>query len=92
MPIRPFLSGRPFDPQAIEAMSAAFTQACAHLGLVERDDPMTRFVARHIIDFAQRGVGTKTALYMNTIQEFRRNPQARERLGSLKSQKPVAER
>jgi hypothetical protein len=56
MPIRPFLSGQVFDPEAIQAMSDAFTSVCAGLGLVERDDPATQLIARRIIEHAQRGV------------------------------------
>jgi hypothetical protein len=74
MPIRPFLAGQPFDPDTIEAMSAAFTDACATLGLADRDDPITRVVSEHIIQLAQRGVRTKTALYSNTVEAFSPNP------------------
>jgi hypothetical protein len=74
MPIRPFLAGQPFDPDTIEAMSAAFTDACATLGLADRDDPITRVVSEHIIQLAQRGVRTKTALYSNTVEVFSPNP------------------
>lgn len=74
MPIRPFLAGQAFDPNTIKAMSAAFTDARETLGLADRDDPITRLVASHIIELAQRGIRTKTALYLATIQEFKSNP------------------
>jgi hypothetical protein len=75
MPIRPFLGGQAFDPEAIEAMSAAFTDACAALGLANRDDPITQHVAKHIVDLARRGIRSKTAMYLSVIQEFKANPQ-----------------
>jgi hypothetical protein len=71
MPIRRFLPGQAFDQDAIEAMSEAFIDACKKLGLSDVDDPMTRFVARHIIELAQRGIRAKTALYFRTLEEFR---------------------
>jgi hypothetical protein len=73
MPIRPFLSGHAFDQESIDAMSAAFIRACKTLGLADQDDPMAPLVARHIVELAQRGVRTETALYFRTIEEFRAN-------------------
>lgn len=76
MPITPFLAGnQAFDPDAIEEMSSAFVKACAHLGLSLKTDPLTELVARHIIEAAQRGIRTETALYFSALQEFRSNPQ-----------------
>jgi hypothetical protein len=62
MPVRPFLTGQAFDPDTVEAMSAAFTDVRATLGHAGRDDAMTQMVARHIIKLAQSGVRTKDAL------------------------------
>jgi len=70
MPIRSFLPQHAFDQEVIDVMSAAFNDACKRFGLADRDDPMTRLVARHIIELAQRGIRTKTALYFRTIEEF----------------------
>ena len=75
MPITPFLRGQAFDPDMLKNMSDAFTQACAELGLKDRDDRLTQLVASHIIGLAQRGVQTKTALYFLTIEEFKSHPQ-----------------
>jgi hypothetical protein len=71
MPITPFLRDRAFDPETIAAMSAAFTEACAALGLADRTDPITELVARHIIELAQTGVRTSDALYLGTMQRFK---------------------
>jgi hypothetical protein len=54
---------------------AAFVEVCDALGLKDRSDKLTAVVARHIIEMAQRGVRTKTALYLNTMQEFKATPQ-----------------
>jgi len=56
MPIRPFLAGRPFEPEKISEMSAALEEACKVLGLRMIDDAATRLVAEKIIQLAQRGV------------------------------------
>ena len=74
MPITPFLRGQAFEPELIEAMSTAFTKACETLGLIDRADPITELVARQIIEFAERGVRTQTALYFKTVEEFKANP------------------
>jgi hypothetical protein len=75
MPITPFLRNQAFDPELIEAMSAAFTKACTALGLSDRADPITELVARYIIECAQRGLRTETALYLSAIREFNAPPQ-----------------
>lgn len=75
MPITPFLRNQAFDPDAIEEMSSAFAKACANLGLSDKADPITELVARHIVEAAQRGIRTETALYFSALQEFRSNPQ-----------------
>ncbi len=71
MPITPFLRNQAFEPEVIANMSAAFTDACKTLGLIDRTDPITEVVARHIIELAQRGVRTKALLFTLTMQEFK---------------------
>lgn len=56
-------------------MGDAFMEARKTLGLKDRDDKLTELVARRIIELAQQGVHTKTALYLMTVQEFKSNPQ-----------------
>ena len=75
MPITPYLRGQAFDPEMIKVMSDAFTEARRTLGLKDRDDKLTELVARRVIELAQRGVTTKTGLYLMTVQEFKSNPQ-----------------
>jgi hypothetical protein len=74
MPITPFLRGEEFSPELLKTMGEAFTQTCTELGLQDREDKLTQIVARHIIDLAQRGVHTKSALYLLTIHELKMNP------------------
>jgi hypothetical protein len=70
MPIRPFLSGQPFDPELIATMSAALETTCAALGLKLVDDPATRLIAEKIIGLAERGVRDAALLSTMTLKEF----------------------
>jgi hypothetical protein len=74
MPITPFLSGQAFDPETVEAMGSAFNEACKTLGLVDRADKYAELVAKRVIELAQRGIRTKTALYHGTVRTFRASP------------------
>jgi hypothetical protein len=56
MPIRQFVNGAAFDPEAISKMSLALDDLRAEMGLRKRDDPATRLVASKITKFAQRGI------------------------------------
>jgi hypothetical protein len=56
MPIRPFLNGAAFEPEAIRNTAVVFESVCAELGLSDKDDPATRLVASKIIELAQSGL------------------------------------
>jgi hypothetical protein len=71
MPIRPFLAGQAFEPDAIREMSLALETVCAKLNLSLRDDPATRLVAAKIIELAQRGVRNAATLTEMTLKEFK---------------------
>ena len=71
MPIRPFLSGQPFDPETIDRMSEALQSVCETLSLKMVDDAATRLVARKIIELAQRGVRDVATLRTMTLSEFK---------------------
>jgi len=77
MPGTPFLCGQAFDPETTEAMAGAFYEACKALGLVDRAGKSAELVAKRIIELAQRGIRTKTALYQGTMQAFDAKPSAR---------------
>ena len=70
MPITPFLAGRTFEPGQITLMSAAFADTCKALGL-EADHALMPLVALHIMGLGQRGVKSRTVLYLLTLEEFR---------------------
>jgi hypothetical protein len=74
MPIIPFLHDQTFDPELAKAMSGAFVEACASLGVSSHADPTTEIIARQIIDAAGRGIRTKRALYLSAISKFKAKP------------------
>ena len=71
MPIRQFVNGTAFNPEAIGKMSLALDDVCAEMGLRKRDDPATRLVASKIIKFAQRGILDRAKLRALTLKEFK---------------------
>jgi hypothetical protein len=70
MPIRPFLTGRAFDPETITEMSYALKSVCDALRLKMVDDVATRTVAQKIIELAQRGVRGADQFHFLALQEF----------------------
>jgi hypothetical protein len=75
MPIRPFLAAAAFDPEVIKIMSEVLERVCAEIGVKlgdgKKKNPAAEIVAEKIIELAQRGVRTPTALYEATIADFR---------------------
>ena len=74
-PIIPFLHGQAFDPETIEAMGKAFVTTREALGLSDHTAAMTNLVAEKIIELAERGLKTPTALFLAAIKEFKADPQ-----------------
>ncbi len=71
MPIRPYLQGQAFDPDAIRVMGIAFENACKKLGILNKHDAVTKIVARTVIDMAQRGFRDSDSLTPAVMHEFR---------------------
>jgi hypothetical protein len=77
MPIRPFLAGQAFDPETIKLMSDVLERVCAKLSVsldTGKKNPAAEIVAEKIIELAQRGMRTETALYLATMAEFKPGP------------------
>ncbi len=55
MPIYSMLTKGAFDPDAVKALTTAYEDVLAALGLERRTDPLTQTVARKIIEHAQSG-------------------------------------
>ena len=73
MPITPFVRGRAFDPELVNAMSAAWPKTCDALGLTERTDPITNLVAEKIIELAERGLRNPSAIHLMAMTELKSN-------------------
>ena len=56
MPIRKFIPGSSFDPEAIERMVTAFESARTALNLDDPNDPLVETVAKKIISLASQGI------------------------------------
>ena len=68
VPIRPFLDGEYFEQELIGTMSQALADACAALGLKDKDDPAVRFLAKRIVDEARAGVHDRSLLKAAAIR------------------------
>jgi hypothetical protein len=55
VPLYRLLQEASFSPELVEAMSAAFEDACKQLGLAQRTDPLRDLVAQRIIEAARTG-------------------------------------
>jgi hypothetical protein len=74
-PITPFLRDQAFDPETVEAMGKALVTTCETLGLSDRNDAVTKLVAKMIIELAQQGIKNPIALHFAAMKEFKSNPQ-----------------
>ncbi len=52
MPIRRYLAGKSFDPEALAILNAAFQGACAELDVTDRTPHSRENVAKTVIRFA----------------------------------------
>jgi len=69
MPIRAFLAGQAFEPEAITTMSKALEKVCHTL----RPDSATRIVAEKIIELAQRGIRDADTLAAMVLKDLQPN-------------------
>jgi hypothetical protein len=54
-------------------MSSALRHACERLGLVNRTDQITELIANHIVELVERGICSKTTLFVMTVAEVKAN-------------------
>jgi hypothetical protein len=65
---------RPFHPEAIARLSAAYECALKALGLVDRQDPLTELVARKIIDVAETGEADPDRICDRALEQLGLSP------------------
>ena len=70
MAIHRLLQNVPLGPDEIGRLVTAYEQTLCALGLKDRSDPLTRLVARKIIDIAQTGVRDSHQLASIAIREL----------------------
>ena len=63
-----------FEPEAIERMAAAYEQALKVLQLTDRNDPITKLVARKIIAIAEVGETDPERLCSRALEALGKNP------------------
>jgi hypothetical protein len=71
MPICRMLDDCAFDADHIAAITAAYENVLASLGLVDRSDPMTELVAKKVIACAADGERDATRIRECALQAFR---------------------
>jgi hypothetical protein len=74
MAIYRLLQNVPLGPEEIGRLVAAHEQALSALGLKDRCDPITQFVARKIIEIAQTGVRDSQQLASIAVRELGSRP------------------
>jgi len=71
MPVYPLFRRSAFEPDAINAMEAAFEAALRELGVSNRADPLAETVAKQIIELAQRGERDPERLRAQTVKSLK---------------------
>ena len=71
MTVHRLFKNRPFEPEALAAMSSAYADVCRALGLSERSRAEADVVARKVIEFAQRGVNDRRRLRERVLEALR---------------------
>src|SRR5206468_2712463 len=74
VPIYRLLKDEPFEPEHVALMGHVFEDVLRTLGLVDREDPITRLVARRVIELAQAGERDPVRLKRLTLESFEGGP------------------
>ena len=71
MTIHHMLRERAFDPELVKVMTNVFEDTIRDLRLANRDDQITKFVARIIVDCAERGIRDPIAIQRCVREELK---------------------
>lgn len=71
MAVYRLFKNKAFEPEAITAMTHAYTEVCRTLGLNDRNHPEADTVAKKVIEFAQRGERDPIRLREYVLQSLR---------------------
>lgn len=70
MAIYKLIQSTPLGPDEIQRLVAAYEETLRALGLKERDDPITRIVAKRVFEIAQTGIEDPAAISRLAIKEL----------------------
>jgi hypothetical protein len=76
MPIYRLLEREAFQPELVTIMGDVFEDVLKTLGLVDREDPLTKMIARKVIELAQTGERSPARLKQLTLDAFNGKPPA----------------
>jgi hypothetical protein len=68
--IHRFLQNTPLGPEDIERLVAAYHETLRTLDLKNRDDPMTRMIAKKIIEVGQTGIRDPAQISQLAMREL----------------------
>jgi hypothetical protein len=74
MPIYRLLEREAFEPELVAMMGHVFEDVLHTLGLVDREDPLTKMIARTVIELAQTGVRSPARLKELTLEALEGSP------------------
>jgi hypothetical protein len=74
VPIYRLLENEPFQPEHVALMGNVFDDILHTLGLVDREDPITRMIAKKVIELAQAGERDPGRLKRLTLAAFDGSP------------------
>jgi hypothetical protein len=72
MAVYRLFKNKPFEPEAITAMTRAYADVCRTLGLSDHDQREVNAVAKKVIEFAQRGERDPVRLREHVLRALRR--------------------
>lgn len=72
MAVYRLFKNKPFEPEIIASMTAAYTEVCERLGVSDRDRPRADAIAKKVIEFAQRGERDPARLREHVLQALQR--------------------
>jgi hypothetical protein len=70
MPLSDELRQHSFTPEQLEGVRIAFVTALHELGLIERDDPIVRLVAKTIVEVASAGESNPEAIRRHALKQL----------------------
>jgi hypothetical protein len=76
MPIYRLLEREALQPELVALMAGVFEDVLQTLGLVDREDPLTKMIARKVIELAQSGERDHARMKQLTLQAFNGKPPA----------------